>query len=191
MKRLSIISSLVLIFSIVTITSAQARWGGGYYACKKTPLIEFDGTITDAVIANPLVGDGIDLSILLDAVLATIPEGEETSDVLEALSNPNANWTVFAPVNEAFEAIPGPVLGEVLADPELVSAVLLYHVVDGYFDPRRVFYIRKKGTVLGQSLFVSRGSSKPSVNQSKVECQGVKTNNGVVWLVDGVFQPQY
>ena len=46
-------------------------------------------------------------------------------------------------------------------------------------------------TLLDQTLFISRGRTNPHVNQSTVECQGVKTTNGTIWLVDGVFMPQY
>ncbi len=101
------------------------------------------------------------------------------------------NLTVFAPVNQAFDAIPEVLLGEILAEKEVITNVLLYHVVDGHFDPRKVFYLKKKPALVGQDLFVSRGSSKPSVNQSKIECKGVQTDNGLVWLVDNVLLPQF
>jgi uncharacterized surface protein with fasciclin (FAS1) repeats len=35
------------------------------------------------------------------------------------------------------------------------------------------------------------GSGGPQVNQANVACQGVRTSNGVVWLIDSVLLPQF
>lgn len=190
MKRFSIFVSLTLALTLLAMSTAQARWGGGYYACKRTPLIHFDGTIAEAVVANPFGN----LNTLLTAVLAADPA------VLDALSDTHANLTVFAPVDEAFGAIPDQILEYLLIGPDDdadqqpdggITNVLLYHVVDGHFDPRKIFYVRKKPALVGQDLFVSRGSSNPSVNQSEIACQGVQTSNGLVWLIDSVLLPQF
>ncbi len=180
MKRLSRLVTALLAVSLLAMSSAQARWGGGYYECKRTPLSEFDGTIAAAALANPEI-----FGTLVDAVLAADPA------VLEALSDPDAHLTVFAPVNDAFDAIPSDILSAILADQGLVTNVLLYHVVADRFDPRKVFYIRKKDSLLGQDLFISRGSSNPTVNQSRIGCQGIKTTNGIIWVIDSVLMPQF
>ena len=46
----------------------------------------------------------------------------------DALSDPDAGFTVFAPTNDAFAALPQEILDAVLADVDLLTAVLLYHV---------------------------------------------------------------
>ena len=119
-------------------------------------------TIAEVAVANPLNN----LGTLVTAVTSADPL------VLDALSNPNAKLTVFAPVDDAFAAIPDPVLNEYLGNSELLTELLLYHVVDGYFDPRKVFYLRAVNSLQGQKLFVKRGRKSPSVNQSKIECSG-------------------
>lgn len=60
------------------------------------------------------------LSTLVGAVVAT--------DLLEALQNPEANYTVFAPTDEAFGNLPAGTL-ESLTEEQLRN-ILLYHVVD-------------------------------------------------------------
>jgi uncharacterized surface protein with fasciclin (FAS1) repeats len=101
-----------------------------------------------------------------------------------------AKLTVFAPTNEAFGAVP--FLGTLL-DPSnqaLLDNVLLYHVVGRPVDPRRSAIIREVDTLQGQSLFFSF-DGKPEINQSTTSCQAVRTDNGTVWIIDSVLQPQY
>lgn len=164
-------------------------------SCRRAALIDVRGnaeldangdgkvTIAEVAIANPLGN----LDTLVTAVTLADPA------VLEALSDPEALLTVFAPDNEAFAAIPDPIFGA-LTDPDnqgVLTNVLLYHVVAGNFDPRRVWFIRAVDSLLGQDLFVKRGRSNPTVNQSNIDCTGVRTDNGYVWIIDSVLQPQF
>ena len=176
---------LVSVFLLTGMNSANAFYGSyksNFRDCARTSLVEFDGTITDAAIATP------ELSTLKDLVVLAGLAG--------ALADEDANLTVFAPLNSAFGALPGyQVSGLTTPDnsgqyPDLTQ-VLLYHVVPGKVDPRHVFYIRKAETLSGQDLFLNRSRLAPMVNQSIVDCQGVKTRNGTVWLIDSVLQPQF
>ena len=172
-------------FLLTGMNSANAFNGSyksNYRDCARTTLVEFDGTITDAAIATP------ELSTLKDLVVLAGLAG--------ALADEDANYTVFAPLNSAFGALPGYLVSGLTTPdnsgqyPDLTQ-VLLYHVVPGKVDPRRVFYIRKAKTLSGQDLFLNRSRLAPMVNQSIVDCQGVKTSNGTVWLIDSVLQPQF
>lgn len=183
------LSLLLLVIGLLAATNASASW----YACYRTPHIDVRGeasldadsdgevTIAEVAVANPLGN----LDLLVAAVLAADPL------VLEALSNPDANWTVFAPDNAAFEALPAPLLDLALSAPPVLTDILLYHVRNGHFDPRLVFYQRSTKSLLGQDLFIKRGRNNPSVNNSEIDCQGVLTDNGVVWIIDSVLLNQY
>ena len=116
-------TSLYLIAAaMVASTPFAANAGTGFATCNSSPIIEFDGTIVDAAIATP------DLSTLVDAVVA--------ADLVDALAT-TENLTVFAPTNDAFGAMPADVLGAALADVDLLTGILLYHVAAGYYDPRK------------------------------------------------------
>ena len=173
------------VFAIAFSGIAQAdNYRSKYSKCLKTELIDFHGTIADAAIANPFGN----LGTLLTAVVNADPA------ILAALSNPHARLTVFAPTDEAFGKVPN--LGDIVANQALLTAVLQYHVIDGVgrrFDPRRTFrgWALERQTLLGQSVFFNRSRNAPQVNQSNVDCQGVKTNNGVIWIIDSVLQPQF
>lgn len=170
---------------------------GKYNSCRRTELIDVRGnsdidgilgdgadgkvTIGEVAVANPLGN----LGILVTAIQAADPS------ILAAVTDPNARLTVFAPVDSAFEAIPTALLNEILADQALLTDILLYHVVAGKFDPRRVFYIRAVDSLLDQKLFVKRKRRNPTINQSAIDCTGVRTDNGLVWLIDSVLLPQF
>ncbi len=151
-----------------------------YYECYKTPAVEFPGTIVEAAIATPA------LSTLVTAVLAADPA------VAEALGNPEASLTVYAPTNDAFAAVP--ILDLVVANQELLTSVLLYHVTPGvepHYDPRWVYNKAfEVDTLNGQTVFYNRNGG-PQINQSNVACQPVKTTNGVVFVIDSVLLPQF
>ena len=63
--------------------------------------------------------------------------------------------------------------------------------VPGRFDPRRVFYIRSVEALQTQDLLVKRCRKNPTINNSEIECGGVHTDNGLVWLIDSVLLPQF
>lgn len=189
MNPFSKLALAVLVIGMMATTNASASW----FSCYRTPFIDVRGdmaldangdgdvTIAEVAIANPLGN----LDFLVAAVVAADPA------VLEALSDPSAYLTVFAPDNEAFEALPMPLLDLALDNPPVLTDILLYHVRAGYFDPRRVFYQRSTKSLLGQDLFIKRGRNNPSVNNSEIGCQGVQTDNGLVWIIDSVLLNQY
>ena len=153
--------------------NVQAAGFGGYFKCKKTPIDDVRPlTITEAAGVLGLTG-------LADLISPDVAELLDTSE----------NITVFAPDNDAVDAL---LDGVAPASPDVVDAILSYHVVPRKFDPRRVAYIRKVPTLLGQDLFVSRSRGGPDVNQSNVvDCQGYRTANGLVWVIDSVLLPQF
>jgi uncharacterized surface protein with fasciclin (FAS1) repeats len=177
MLRKNVAAILCLGALVLSANNAQATGGGYYSQCLRTPLVHFDGTIADAAAHTP------DLKILFDLVVQAGLGG--------ALSDPSAQLTVYAPTNAAFLAIPENIRTAIVNDEDVLAAVLTYHVTPGKVDPRRTFIPRQVSTLQGQKVFFNRSKSGPKVNQSNINCQGVKTTNGLVWIVDSVLQPQY
>ena len=158
-----------------------------YFRCAYTPAARFPGTIVEAALATP------ELEQLANAVVAA-----GLVDVL----NSEGPFTVYAPINSAFENIPAGVLNGILSETDeagnlvVLQAILTYHVAAGKGwrnDPRRVFSrIAEVDTVQGQSLFFSRDREGTEINQSNlVSCQPVRTTNGIVYLIDSVMLPQF
>ena len=96
-------------------------------------------------------------------------------------------FTVFAPVDDAFGAIPEDDLNAVVEDSAMLSSVLTYHVVPGQILPTDLPGMHT--TVEGQDVEVTGSGDALMVNGAQVICGGVQTANAVVYLVDTVLMP--
>lgn len=147
------------------------------YACLAQRLVKADGDIVDVAVSNPA------FSTLVTAVTA--------AGLAETLKGPGP-FTVFAPTDAAFAGLPPVLLGAALSDPQgLLTSILTYHVASGLFDPRKALLPREIKSVQGQGLFLSNNRSGAGVNQSNVNCQGSRTTNGIIWVIDSVLLPQF
>ncbi len=106
-------------------------------------------------------------------------------DLVDTLNG--GEFTVFAPVDEAFAAIPEKDLKAVVADAATLSSILTYHVVAGQIAPSDIDGTHK--TVEGQDLKVTGSGDDIKVNGAKVICGGVQTANATVYLIDTVLMP--
>ena len=132
------------------------------------------GTITDLAVATP------DLSTLVAALQAT--------DLTGALSG-DGPFTVFAPIDAAFDALPDGALSGLLADPEALTSVLLYHVVDGRFAAEDVIELSAVTTLEGSEATVLVDDTGVSVSGAQVIYADIPASNGTIHLIDSVMLP--
>jgi uncharacterized surface protein with fasciclin (FAS1) repeats len=97
-------------------------------------------------------------------------------------------FTVFAPNNDAFKAVPAKTMDELASNPARLKAVLTYHVV-----PAQVMAAEVKNgpvkSVQGTNLMLSRAGAYVTVEEAMVVTADVKATNGVVHIVDRVLLP--
>ncbi|TKV57796.1 fasciclin domain-containing protein [Nakamurella flava] len=96
-------------------------------------------------------------------------------------------FTVFAPVDEAFAKVPAATLETLKTDSATLTSILTYHVVSGQLSPDQV--VGEHTTVEGKTLTVTGSGDSLKVNDANVICGGVKTANATVYLIDGVLTP--
>ena len=96
-------------------------------------------------------------------------------------------FTVFAPVDDAFGKIDAATIDKLKTDDALLTSILTYHVVPGQIEPSKIDGTHK--TVQGGELTVTGSGDSLKVNGANVICGGVQTANAVVYLVDGVLMP--
>lgn len=111
--------------------------------------------------------------------------------------NPNVNlvdtlngseFTVFAPVDEAFAKIDSATIETLKTDSDLLTKILTYHVVPGQIAPSEIDGTHT--TVEGQDVTVAGSGDSITVNgSSNVICGGVQTANATVYLIDSVLMP--
>ncbi|KUG51665.1 fasciclin [Serinicoccus chungangensis] len=124
---------------------------------------------------------------LLTQLTAAVSGGVNPDvDLVDTLNGDE--FTVFAPVDEAFEAIDQETMATLQEDSELLSSILTYHVVPGQMTPDEV--VGEQTTVQGETLEVTGSGDELMVNDASVICGGVQTANATVYLIDGVLMPQ-
>jgi len=96
-------------------------------------------------------------------------------------------FTVFAPVDDAFAKIDAATLEGLKTDAETLSTILTYHVVPGQLSPDEV--VGTQTTVQGGTVEVAGEPDALTVNGVNVICGGVQTANATVYLVDSVLMP--
>lgn len=97
-------------------------------------------------------------------------------------------FTVFAPVDDAFAKIEPATIEVLKTDSALLTSILTYHVIPGQILPADIDGTHT--TVNGADLEVSGSGDDIMVNgQSAVICGGVQTANATVYLIDTVLMP--
>jgi len=96
-------------------------------------------------------------------------------------------FTVFAPVDAAFEKIDPATIETLKTDTDLLTSILTYHVVPGQIEPADIAGMHD--TVNGAALEVTGSGDELMVNDAMVICGGVQTANATVYLIDTVLMP--
>ncbi len=97
-------------------------------------------------------------------------------------------FTVFAPSDEAFKAVPAKTLAELASNKELLRSVLTYHVVAGKVMAADVKTGNLK-SVQGANLGVGKAGEFVTVEDAVVTQADVPATNGVVHIIDKVMMP--
>ncbi|PWJ55183.1 Uncaracterized surface protein containing fasciclin (FAS1) repeats [Quadrisphaera granulorum] len=132
--------------------------------------------VATAASNNPL------LKTLVSAVSGQLNPNVNLVDTLNG-----SQFTVFAPVDDAFAKVDPATIETLKTDSALLQKVLTYHVVPGQLTPEQV--IGMQTTVEGQQVDVTGTPDNLKVNGAQVICGGVKTANATVYLIDGVLTP--
>ncbi len=136
-----------------------------------------DDPVAVAASNNPM------LKTLVQAV-----SGELNPDVNLVDTLNGDEFTVFAPVDDAFAGVDQATLDTLSTDADLLTSVLTYHVVPGQLSPEEV--VGEQTTVQGDPVTVAGDPEQLTVNDANVICGGVQTANATVYLVDGVLMPE-
>ena len=162
-------------------------------------------------MTSALIPPGIDVEAFLAACaseeggeeLADLPgtavgaEGFSTlvaaltaADLVSALSAPAGPYTVFAPTDEAFAALPDGLV-ECLLEPDnsgALTAILTYHVVNGTVLSSDLADGMMPATLQGEAITIDL-SSGVSINDASVVTPDIMASNGVIHVIDSVLVP--
>ncbi len=97
-------------------------------------------------------------------------------------------FTVFAPTNAAFKAVPAAAMAELAKNPEKLKEVLTYHVVPGKTMAADVKNSNAK-TVNGANVALSKAGDFVTIESAAVVTPDLVATNGVIHTVDTVLMP--
>ena len=123
----------------------------------------------------------------------TLVAAVQAADLVDTLSG-EGPFTVFAPTDDAFaaalEAL-GLTAEELLADTDLLTSVLTYHVVAGAVPSSDVVTLdgQSVATVNGAEVAISVDGDTVMVNDATVVAVDVEASNGVIHVIDSVLLP--
>lgn len=117
----------------------------------------------------------------------TLVKAVEAADLVDLLKA-EGPFTVFAPVDAAFNRMPEGALEALLQDIPKLKKILAYHVVPGDVRSDNLLEIDEAPTVEG-SVLVIDSSSGYKVNQAIVLQPDILADNGVIHVIDSILMP--
>ena len=114
----------------------------------------------------------------------------QAAELVDALKG-EGPLTVFAPTDEAFAALPEGTVESLLLpeNKELLTSILLYHVVAGAVMAADVVELDSAATLNGASVSISVSDSGVMINNANVVQADVAASNGVIHIIDAVLLP--
>ena len=135
------------------------------------------GTIVDVAVANGFT---------------TLVAAVEAAGLVDTLADPTATFTVFAPTDEAFAALGEDTLNDLLADPDTLSNILLYHVIAEQAVPSETALTLDGSDVEmanGATVTITVTDGNLFINDSQVIAADVEASNGIIHVIDAVLLP--
>ena len=120
---------------------------------------------------------------------STLVAALKAADYVDALSNAGP-FTVFAPVNEAFEALPKGTLDDLLKKENQAALrnILEYHVYVGVLKPDFLQDGQSLGMVSGHNASIAKNGEEIKINGAAVKGI-VEGSNGIIYVIDQVLLP--
>jgi uncharacterized surface protein with fasciclin (FAS1) repeats len=181
MNKFKLVTLAVLGFAATSLVSCNAPKEGGEETTDTTVVapveVEAPKTVVDIAVGSP------DHTTLVAAVTA--------AGLVETLSG-TGPFTIFAPTNAAFAALPAGTVEDLLKpeNKEKLTSILTYHVVAGNVMSAQLSDGQKVATLNGKELTVAIKDGVVTINGAKVVAADLAGSNGVIHVIDGVILPK-
>ena len=180
MKKFKLVSLALVGFAVTSLVSCNA------------PKEQVKETASDSteVVAEVVSNTVVDIAVG-SADHSTLVAAVKAAGLVETLSG-TGPFTIFAPTNAAFDALPAGTVEDLLKpeNKEKLTAVLTYHVVAGNVMSSQLADGQKVATLNGQELTVAIKDGVVTINGTKVIAADLAGSNGVIHVVEGVLLPQ-
>lgn len=150
--------------------------------------LDADTTMTDDMMMT--TGQSIVDLVTSDPRFSTLATALDSAGLVTTLQGAGP-FTVFAPTNEAFDALPSGTLNTLLApeNRDQLRDILLYHVTEGSVMASQVTGMSNVETLQGGTVPVMTQSGSVMLGDATVVEADVQASNGVVHVIDSVLMP--
>jgi uncharacterized surface protein with fasciclin (FAS1) repeats len=148
-------------------------------------------TVQESQVAQMIQESRLIPQVLQDSGHFTILlQAMETAGLTDTLSS-GGPYTLFAPTDDAFNALPQDTLNSLLATPNQLKTVLLGYIVQGQFAGSDVAAMTSLTTLAGTTLTVSADANGVYLNgTAQLMTTDIATGNGVIHEINAVLLPQ-
>lgn len=121
----------------------------------------------------------------------TLVKAVKAADLADVLASPGP-FTVFAPTDEAFAALPKEVLASLLTEEKKsdLASILKFHVVPGRLYADQVTQAKSLKTVEGSKFKIEMKDGKAYAGGAQILMTDIETANGVIHVIDRVLLPE-
>jgi uncharacterized surface protein with fasciclin (FAS1) repeats len=125
-----------------------------------------------------------------DGRFTTLVAALEAAGLVDTLAG-EGEFTVFAPTDDAFAALPEGTVASLLEDPEgALTDILLYHVTAGVVPAETVITLEAAPTLQGEDIKISVVDGQVFLNDTvKVIITDIMASNGIIHVIDAVLLP--
>ncbi len=149
---------------------------------------EMAAEATPEAAEEAMAGDIVDVAAGNED-FSTLVAAVEAAGLVDALKG-EGPFTVFAPTNAAFDALPAGTVDALLADPTGdLTQILLYHVVPGKVMAADVTDGMEAETLQGGVVTFSVADGSVKINDANIVATDIETSNGVIHVIDAVLLP--
>ncbi|MEM8553182.1 MAG: fasciclin domain-containing protein [Pseudomonadota bacterium] len=120
----------------------------------------------------------------------TLVAAVSAADLVDTLQSPGP-FTVFAPTDAAFAALPAGTVDTLLLpeNKDQLTSILTYHVVPGRITAADLAGTEQRVTTVNGATLHIDGTNGVQVNNATVVTADVEASNGIIHVIDGVLLP--
>lgn len=126
--------------------------------------------------------------LALDGRFTTLIAAVTAAGLADTLAT-GGPFTVFAPTDDAFTALPAGTVESLVTNVPALQNILLYHVLEGSNSAYDLFCKRSAETLQGEEVAISIKRGGVFINQSPLISPNVKAPNGIIHVIGAVLLP--
>ena len=200
MKKYNLLLLLIALSLVIvacgpseTETTAPVEEAPTEVAEEEAPAEEMEET--EEMAEEPMEEEAMESNTIVDIAVAdgnfnTLVAAVQAAGLAETLAG-EGPFTVLAPTDDAFAALPEGTVESLLEDPSgALTDILLYHVIDGAAKAETVVTLDSATTLQGEAVAITVSEDQVFLNDNVlVTVTDIEADNGVIHVIDAVLLP--